>query len=153
MKTRTREIVAALIISKDNKILMGKKDPQAGGVYNDCWHIPGGGVEEHESFEEALRREVLDEVGINISHLPIALLDDTDTGTSLKVDKKSREQYICNMKFHTYKVMLLTDADETDIQVSDDLVETKWIKKEDLHLLQLTPPSIKLFTKIGFIKA
>lgn len=39
----TREIVSGLIFSADGKLLMGKKDPTKGGVYSDCWHIPGGG--------------------------------------------------------------------------------------------------------------
>lgn len=151
METITREIVATLLISKDNKILMGKKDPQLGGVYSDCWHIPGGGVEDHESFEEALHREVLEEVGIDISHLPIDLLDDKDTGTSLKVDKKTKEQYFCNMKFHTYKVMLPMNANEIKITLSDDLVETRWVNKKEIQCLKLTPPSIKLFTKLNLL--
>jgi hypothetical protein len=42
MREIERTIVSALIFSQDGKLLMGKKDPAKGGVYPDCWHIPGG---------------------------------------------------------------------------------------------------------------
>jgi len=72
MREIQRTIVSALIFSKDGKLLMGKKNPAKGGVYPDCWHIPGGGVEEKETLEQALKREVQEEVGINISPYRIA---------------------------------------------------------------------------------
>jgi ADP-ribose pyrophosphatase YjhB (NUDIX family) len=51
-----RDIVSALIFAKDGKLFQGMKEPRKGGVYSDCWHIPGGGVEEDESKEEALKK-------------------------------------------------------------------------------------------------
>lgn len=45
MKIVNREIVSALIISRDRRLLMGMKIPNGGGVYSYCWHIPGGGVD------------------------------------------------------------------------------------------------------------
>ena len=35
-------------------------------VFKNIWHIPGGKVEEQESFEEALVRELQEELGIKI---------------------------------------------------------------------------------------
>lgn len=43
------------------------KDVNKGGVYTDCWHIPGGGIEEGEDKNSALMREVKEETGIDIS--------------------------------------------------------------------------------------
>ena len=86
MKTLKRDIVSALIISKDRKLFQGKKDPQKGGVYSDCWHIPGGGIEEGESKIDAIKREVLEETGIDIENYKIELVDDKGSGESEKVD-------------------------------------------------------------------
>jgi len=59
-----RDVVAAILI-KDNKILIAQRaddDPLAG-----YWEFPGGKVEEGESPEESLIREMQEEFCININ--------------------------------------------------------------------------------------
>jgi ADP-ribose pyrophosphatase YjhB (NUDIX family) len=56
MRKIKREIVSALIFSGGGKIFLGKKDMKTGGVYCDCWHIPGGGIEDGENKRDALIR-------------------------------------------------------------------------------------------------
>ena len=46
MREINRDIVSAIMLSKDKRIFLAKKNPNKGGVYIDCWHIPGGGIEE-----------------------------------------------------------------------------------------------------------
>jgi 8-oxo-dGTP pyrophosphatase MutT (NUDIX family) len=65
-----------MIFSKDGKLFQGKKHPARGGVYPCAWHLPGGGIEEGEDKIFALRREVLEETGIDISPYSIELVDD-----------------------------------------------------------------------------
>lgn len=43
------------------------------GALNGKWEFPGGKIEADESSEAAMRREVLEEVGIDISHLKAKL--------------------------------------------------------------------------------
>ncbi len=90
MKTINRDIVSALIYSLDNKILMGKKDPNKGGVYIDCWHIPGGGLDENEDMVEALKREIFEETGIIIKDAK--LIDDIGKGVSEKILEDTKEK-------------------------------------------------------------
>lgn len=151
MRTITRDIVSAVIISKDNKILFGKKDPRKGGVYKDCWHIPGGGIDEGETKHEALKREIFEEVGIDISNADVSLLDDLGRGESEKTLKDTGEQVICEMTFLVYQVDLKTSATETEIKLTDDLVEYKWVDKDDLKSIELNPPSVELFTRLEWV--
>ncbi len=152
MRTIHRDIVSALIISKNNKILFGKKDPRKGGVYNDCWHIPGGGIDEDETELEALRREVLEEVGIDTDDKEISLLDDQGRGESEKTLKDTGEKVLCKMNFLVFEVRLKTDDYDTKVKLSDDLVEYTWKAEFELDDLKLTPPSIALFKRLGWLK-
>jgi len=64
MRTIYRDIVGAFIFSKDGYTLHGKSTR---GTYDGCWIVPGGGIEDGESKEEAGNREILEEVGLDIS--------------------------------------------------------------------------------------
>jgi 8-oxo-dGTP diphosphatase len=59
-----KQVTAAILI-KDSKILIAKRksdDRQA-----NKWEFPGGTVEQNETPEECLKRELQEEFGINIS--------------------------------------------------------------------------------------
>lgn len=149
MRIIHRNIVSALIFSKDNKLLMGMKDPASGGVYADCWHIPGGGVDEDETQEQALRREMLEEVGIDVANCKVSLADDQGSGETEKMLKDTGKKVLCKMKFYVYRVDVDKNADDIKVDPSDDLVKLKWVDLAELGNYQLTPPSIKLFRRIG----
>lgn len=151
MQTINRKIVAAVIISLDQKILFGKKDPKIGAVFPDSWHIPGGGVEKGEDNITALKREIMEEVGIDISPFETKLLDDSGTATSLKKSEVG-EELECQMQFNVYSVDIPRKSGEIKIKLEDELSEAKWIEKEELGSYKLTPPSVKLFTKLGLLK-
>lgn len=51
-------------LNKDGKILVIKKGPQC--PYKATYDLPGGGIEESELLEEALRREVKEETGLSV---------------------------------------------------------------------------------------
>ncbi len=152
MRTIQRDIVSALIFSKDGKLFQGMKDPALGGVYSDCWHIPGGGIDDGEDKISALIREVREETGIDISKYTINLVDDEGGGEAEKTLKDTGEKVLCQMKFNVYKVVI-DDLNAADIKISlnDDLVKYIWSDISELSSLKLTPPSIKLFTRLGYL--
>lgn len=53
----------AVLINKGNKILMLKLS------YKNGYSLPGGSVMEDETFEEAAKREVKEEIGTNVTRL------------------------------------------------------------------------------------
>lgn len=151
METIHRDIVSALILSKDGKLLMGMKDPKSGGVYLDCWHIPGGGVDPDESQLAALQREVLEETGIDISSAKVSLADDKGTGETEKTLKGTEEKVLCKMKFYVYRVELAKNANEIATATNDDLVKLEWFDTTQLSKHKLTPPSVKLFKRLDIL--
>jgi len=151
MKIIKRNIVAGLIIAKNGKIFLGRKDPNQGGVYSDSWHMPGGGVDDDESLRNALVREIQEEIGIDIKKAKINLIDNTYTGKSEKVLEDTDEKVICEMKFNDYLIELDEVSDNLKINLGDDLVVFKWFNKEDLKGLKLTPPAQNVFKKLNYL--
>ena len=58
--------VAILITNDEGEVLMTKR---AADPFKDWWDVPGGFVEEHETLEEAMRRELKEETGLEVSDL------------------------------------------------------------------------------------
>ncbi|MBI2427100.1 MAG: NUDIX hydrolase [Candidatus Kerfeldbacteria bacterium] len=151
MREITRNIVSAVLVSKDAKILFGKKDPAKGGVYADCWHIPGGGIDDGEDQITALKREIMEEVGIDISTAHVSLLDDRGRGTSEKTLKDTGERVLCHMVFHVYEVHLDQNAADVRVSLNDDLVEYQWVDKANLTSIEVPPPGVELYKRLRWI--
>ena len=120
-------------------------------MWPDCWHIPGGGVEEGETKEEAICRETLEETGIDISAYPLELVDDKGFGTTEKVLRDSGERVIVDMKFTVYKVTLDKDAADVEVKLDDEFVEGNWSTIEETKMLKLNPPTVELFKRLGYL--
>lgn len=58
------EVVAAVIRDAAGRVLLAQRRP--GGPHGDLWEFPGGKVEAGESPEEALAREIREELGVAI---------------------------------------------------------------------------------------
>jgi len=56
--------VVAALVEKDGRYLITQRSPRA--TFPLCWEFPGGKVEQGESDEEALRREMLEELGVEV---------------------------------------------------------------------------------------
>jgi 8-oxo-dGTP pyrophosphatase MutT (NUDIX family) len=64
---KRRTAVRFAIFDKDNNIALNHRPEQYGFKYFNT--LPGGGVEEGESIEEAVRREAVEETGCNIKDI------------------------------------------------------------------------------------
>ena len=59
------EVVAAVIQRPDGAFLLAQRP--AGKVYEGYWEFPGGKLEPGETVEQALRRELMEEIGVTIA--------------------------------------------------------------------------------------
>jgi 8-oxo-dGTP pyrophosphatase MutT (NUDIX family) len=152
MREIRQTIVSAIILSKDRRILMGKKDPSLGGVWPDCWHIPGGGIDTGETLEQALVREVKEEIGLDISAYRIIPKSIIGTGITEKTLKETGEKVLCRMEFHRFEVKI-DDKNAKDIQLhlGSDLVEIKWFTLQGLPYVRQIPGGKEFFEQMGYI--
>jgi 8-oxo-dGTP pyrophosphatase MutT (NUDIX family) len=133
MNTR---VVASALIELNGKILLGKKGKGV-GPYPDAWHFPGGGIKlEEESVGDAVRREVKEETGLDLSQVEkISFEEDF---------KPNKHNELTHYVFLVFKVKP-TSANFTP---GDDLVELKWFNINELSSLNIPEPSRKALGKI-----
>ena len=62
---RSQTLGVQCIVIRDGKEILLVRHSYVRG-----WHLPGGGVERHESLEQALERELLEEAGLRIKGKP-----------------------------------------------------------------------------------
>lgn len=149
MRTISREIVGTFIFSKDKQLLLGKS--RKGGVYQDQWIIPGGGIEDDETKLEAAIREMLEEVGIDITQFKVTPIDDSFTGESEKVLRDTHEKVLVKMTFYNYLVEADKNAAEIPIYCEDDIVEAAWYPISELSKLDLSLPTKMSLEKLGYL--
>ncbi|MBR2603644.1 MAG: (deoxy)nucleoside triphosphate pyrophosphohydrolase [Bacilli bacterium] len=129
------EVVAA-VIKKDNKIL---GTARGYGHFKGMWEFPGGKPEEGETKEEALVREIKEELNADI-----------------KVD-----DYICTVEYdykdpdfhltmHTYFCTLLNDHMELVYHDEEKLEHEamKWLSKEELDTVEWLGADIEIVNKL-----
>jgi mutator protein MutT len=111
-----RTVVKALITDR-GEILIGKKDEEEGHPISGEWHILGGHLEHGEEVEEAVKREVKEETGLEVEvHQTVDIMSFTwDSG-----EKDSLQ------------IVLHCVADSHDAEPKDDLEEVKWVKPDEL---------------------
>jgi len=146
MPTIHREIVGAFIFSADGKILLGKT-----GAYAGYWVVPGGGINDGETKLAALKREILEETGLDIEGERIEHIPGKFTGQSEKTLRKSGERVLVDMRFHDYKVLLAKPAHQVKIKAGDDLTDADWFTMDELKSMELSPPTLNILKKFGYL--
>ncbi len=153
----TRYIVCG-IIQKGDEIILGKK---ARGVppYPDVWHTPGGGADnlelahelykkgdfENIYFQNELKRELREELGIEITNIRNIIPRYRSKPRQAKTTDKNGEMT------HYYFLEYLCEYVSGNLNPNDDLAEARWIKKNELKNLSLTPPSQEMYQELGWI--
>ncbi|HSX16837.1 MAG TPA: NUDIX hydrolase [Patescibacteria group bacterium] len=149
MRTIQRDIVGAFIFSNDNHILLGKSGD--GGVYQGVWVVPGGGIEPGETLLQAMKRETMEEVGLELTDAVITpLTDEFLTGKSEKT-LKDGERVMVEMRFHDFVVKIPHPAADTPIDLQDDLGEASWLPIGTLDSLKLAPGVAYRLRKLGYL--
>lgn len=63
------EVAVGILIREDGALLLSTR-PE-GKAYAGYWEFPGGKIEPGETVEQALRRELQEEIGITIAHAAV----------------------------------------------------------------------------------
>ena len=127
---KTVKVVAAVI-----KALNQEGEPiifatQRGyGEFKDGWEFPGGKVEEGETPQEALKREIMEELDTEIT---VGKLIDT-----IEYDYPT---------FHLSMDCFWCEVVKGELVLKED---AKWLKKDELGEVAWLPADVELIEKIG----
>ena len=64
MQRKHTEVAVGILIRADGALLLSTRPPDK--VYAGYWEFPGGKIEAGETVEQALRRELIEELGVTI---------------------------------------------------------------------------------------
>ena len=121
LPSRIARTVGALLVAPTGKVLLGLRSP-AKKVWPCHWDTIGGHVEDDESLENALIREVQEEVGV------------TPTRFGLIATVREREPEVYgDALHHVYAVTEWRGGDPAN--VCDEHTELKWFSVDEMRLL------------------
>lgn len=148
MRTIHRDIVGGFIFSKDGKLLLGKN--RKGGVYEGSFVVPGGGVDDGETKEEALRREMIEETGIDTNDAIVTPLLES-SGEHEKTLRDTGERVFVKMDFYNYRIDLKQNAGDVALKTEDDWYEPRWFDVSELNDAILSEPTRNTFIATNII--
>jgi len=124
--------VGALIFQRD-RILMAQrgKDPLKG-----WWSLPGGALETGESLADAVRREVLEETGLEVRPLEVFEIFER-----IMRDADGRPEYHYVLIDYTCRVT------GGRLRAGDDVVHVEWVRRPDLRKMQITEGTLGVIEK------
>ncbi len=137
----TRHLGVYGIVIHDNKILLVKKSR---GAYTGKYDLPGGSIEHGEKPVETLKRELLEEVGVNIKSFKLY------DANSVIVNWFHHEE-MENM--HHIGIIYIVDIENDTIkETSDgqDSLGAKWISIEELNKDMISPLVYEELIKLGY---
>ncbi|HJQ36257.1 MAG TPA: nucleoside triphosphatase NudI [Thermoanaerobaculia bacterium] len=137
-----RLIVVPVATDAEGRILLCRMAPDR-GVFPGQWALPGGGVEPGERIEEALRREVREELGVEIATCaPLLFKDDVLEKTFADGSKRP-----LHMVFLVYRCTLAEGA----IVLNDEFTEYRWVAPSELATLELNPLTRDTLSRVSVL--
>lgn len=122
------DVVAAIIENNDGDILIAKRNSKKsqGGL----WEFPGGKIEKNESADDAIKREIKEELNIDIE-INKWLIEKRH-----EYPEKTINLILCSAKWI---------GGELDLSEHED---SKWIKKEDIFNFQFADVDKEIINEI-----
>jgi mutator protein MutT len=123
---------AAVIITKGNKILLAKRSKNLSEEPNK-WENMGGSVDSGETFEQAIRREAKEELGVELINLQTL------------IEHRNNEGEV------TVTLFSATVSSEPQILEPDACDEINWVERSELANYDLAKFARQDFVKLGWI--
>jgi len=122
-------MIVCAVILRNKQILLVKHSDEEKPDFGD-WLLPAGRVEAGENLEEALRREITEELSLDIK-IVRKLIEHVDPYTNDKL-----ADFLCV-------------AEKAEFKVSSELMDAKWFSLKEIRKIQNIHPGLKRFLTAG----
>ena len=127
-KTEKKKNAIAVIVNNDNKILLLKRAKIKEIWQPGKWALVGGGVEKDETPQQAVEREILEEVGLEIKKF-------VKTFTIQRNPDSIEYIFACRYT-----------GDPTEIELNDENTNYGWYDVDEMKFLDIVPNLIEYVT-------
>lgn len=141
-KLPRRIIVVGIVENRQGEILLCRM-PAGRGVFPGQWGLPGGGIEDGETMEAALRRELREETGLVVNDLQPLFF----TGGQYRKFLKDGSQQEIDMIFLLFSCRAASDS----VFLNPEFNEYAWVRQESLRDYDLNVETVKTFRRLGWL--
>lgn len=126
--------IGVMIFNDNGEFLMGKRKGSHG---EGQWAFPGGHLEYGETFEECVRREVLEEVGIEVKDIKFVYV-------------KNHLEFLPKHYLHISAICSYKSG-EVEVKEPEKCEGWEWFKKDSVpdNLFLMTEDTINYFNRIN----
>lgn len=129
------KLIAAGLVQKGDTYLLIKEVMESSG--QERWIIPGGSVEFGENLEDAVKRELMEEVGMEV-----------------KIERflAFREANFAKFGYHTVIFFYLVTTEDDEIKITEEkILDGKYFGVEEIKDLELVDSAKWLFETLGLL--
>ncbi len=130
-----KRITARGIIIHDDEVILMYRRKKINGIIKEYYAIPGGHVENGETLEECLIREIKEEFSINIEILDFLGI----------VNKGEREEHLYLCKWISGNLKL--GGEEKEHNNDDNYYEIRRVKIDDINKIELYEENLNIIKK------
>jgi ADP-ribose pyrophosphatase YjhB (NUDIX family) len=121
------------VVVKDGSLLMVQR---ANEPYAGAWSVPGGTLEHGEYLTDAVRREVMEETGI-----------DVEVGDLLGILELWRDPHYVILDY------VATPVGDAEPRAGDDASDVRWVPLEEIPTMECTPLFVETLRGWGVLSA
>ena len=142
--TQFRVIVVPLVQNADGDYLICKMADDR-GVFPGQWGLPGGGIEAGERMIDALRREVREELGIEVNDIKPLFFK----------DGQYRKSFADGTQADVYMIFLLFTcrAVTNELKLNPEFSDYAWVPHHSLRDYDLNSTTIETFREAGILQS
>ena len=137
---KSRQIAVGLLWNEKRQLLLCRMSPDH-GVFPGQWGFPGGGLEPGETAEQALRRELKEELDVAVGTVCPAFSKSGEY-TKTFASGDARRIHMTFLLFHCETL-------GQPITLNEEWVEWRWVSEEDASNLDLNKETQDTLARIG----